>query len=141
MTVASRDEVILDSTKKILQIGQESPEQFSSLKKVILLEQTPRFDTKINADLSRQWNSKLKQLVSASPYNDRIVFGHLSLESYGIGNTFESRYCNCSSDRSDGIHLYGRYGSRDYTRSLANILSNTLKNETSSNSSLLNQGN
>ena len=126
----------------MLQIGQKAIQKHNNLKKVILLEHSPRFDTKTNTKLAELGNQKLKQLLDESPLKDRMVIGHHSLGSYGIGKTFDKRYRNSLTGCFDGVHFYGPCGGRDYTKSLISILSTNLKDMTmSSKTSTSNQGN
>ena len=72
-------------------------------------------------------NYTLKQLIVAPHLKDKVIIGQHTLESFGIGHTFENRYRG-HSGRYDGLHFFGPSGTKDYTSSLSKILSHTLKN-------------
>ena len=53
---------------------------------------------------------------------DKIVIGSHTLDSYGVGKTFENRYIDMNSGRFDGIHLFGPTGQMDFTKSIIKII-------------------
>ena len=94
------------------------------LKKVIIMKQIPRYDTKANdpssvkALLSKLFNATLDQLLLKSEYQDRITIGTHRLECEG--GIRDSRYRN--KNRYDGIHMVGPSGKKAYTESVLCII-------------------
>ena len=79
------------SSENMFILAQRSPEQNPKLKKVILMENPPRFDTherdptSLKAELARLANATLGQLWLNSNLKDKIFIGRQSLESSGAG--------------------------------------------------------
>ena len=67
-------------------------------------------------------NETLSVLWSRSPLKHKILIGHHSLHSFGIGKTFLKRYKDEITGRYDGLHFFGPTGETDYTKSLQNII-------------------
>ena len=118
----------IQSSQNMFNIAEKALETAPNLKKVIIMEHSPRFDTpdvdptSLKPNLVRLANATLAGLWFNSPLKDRIVIGHRSLESSGSGVTHYDRYQG-RSGKYDGVHLYGRTGSLDYTNSVKTILS------------------
>ena len=116
------------SSRNMFKLAEDSLAKNPSLKKVIIMEHTPRFDTpeadprSLKPALARLANATLRNLWLSSPYKERIVIGLHSLESSGGGDTHYARYRNPVTGRYDGVHLYGATGCRDYTNSVKSIL-------------------
>ena len=96
----------------------------SNIKKVLILEATPRFDLKtcdplgLKKKLSEYGNMILKQELDKSEMKDKIFVAPHSLPKHFQENI----YGHPLNPRFDGIHLNGPDGSNHYTRSLCNIL-------------------
>ena len=96
------------------------------LKKVILMEQIPRYDSNtsnppgLKPYLSNIFNETLGRLCN-SDKNSKVILGKHKLHCHG--GIFEARYKNIQSNKFDGIHLYGPSGRKAYTDSVLNILS------------------
>ena len=94
------------------------------LKKVIIMKQIPRYDTKANDPssvkslLSKLFNATLDQLLLKSEYQDKITIGTHRLECEG--GILDSRYRN--KNRYDGIHMVGPSGKKAYTESVLCII-------------------
>ena len=94
------------------------------LKKVIIMKQIPRYDTKANDSsavkslLSKLFNTTLDQLLLRSEYQDKITIGTHRLECEG--GIRDSRYRN--NNRYDGIHMVGPSGKKAYTESVLCIM-------------------
>ena len=105
----------------------------SSLKKVVIMEHPPRFDTQgvdptsIKPKLAKLANATLNQLRNKSVLKDKIVIGRHCLNSQGIGLTHSDRY-ESNQGKYDGVHFYGKNGTKDYTNSVKNILLDALPN-------------
>ena len=116
------------SSQNMFNIAVNSLKKYPSLKKVVLMEHLPRFDTprvdptSLKSTLARLANTTLGELWLKSPLKNRIFIGQHSLESSGAGEAHFARYENCNTGRYDGVHLYGQSGVRDYTNSVKSIL-------------------
>ena len=123
-----------ESSKNMFRIAERALEQNPNLKKVILMEHTPRFDTpdtdptSLKPALAKLANSTLGNLWINSSFKNRIVIGSHSLESFGGGQVHAARYVDHTTGWYDGVHLCGPTGQRDYTRSLKSILMLGLQN-------------
>ena len=112
------EEKAVESSKNMMIIAEQALARKSgSLKKVIIMEHPPRFDG-VKSQLVEIANSALKQLHLKSSSKDMIVIGRHSLESSGGGSSHLARYQDYYTGRYDGVHLYGRTGTRDYTDSV-----------------------
>ena len=131
-----QQEVIL-SSKNMFNLAQRCLKQNTSLKKVVVMEHPPRFDqthqdpTSLKPTLVSLANSTLNKLWLNSSLKDKIVIGHHCLENVGTGAAHFNRYKDMNTGRYDGVHLYGRTGSDDYTMSVHNILVSALPQATS----------
>ena len=85
------DSTIQASSSNLIKIAEEALKFHSNLKKVIILEHTPRFDNMTNGRLSKKANEILIQLRENSDLKNSIVIGKHSLADYGIGRTHSSR--------------------------------------------------
>ena len=121
-------QMIISSTQNMFNTAQRSLEQNPKLKKVILMEHTPRFDsqksdpTSIKANLVRIANATLGQLWLNSSFKNKIFIRRHSLESSGTGPAHTARYVNTYTGRYDGVHLFGETARADYTNSIKSIL-------------------
>ena len=100
------------------------------MKKVVLLEHTPRFDknasdpTSLKKHLSKLANSTLHRLLESSAYQDRIFVGqHNIYQSEKTHQHYDLFVCP-NTDRYDGIHFYGKHGFEAYTRSVYDVIMN-----------------
>ena len=116
----SRAEVI-DSCKNMIHIAEKSLKENKHLKKVVIMEHHPRFDSKHYEKQVIVANETIEKLVSRSTLKDRIMIGRHSLFSYGIGKTHMKRYQNQTTGRYDGLHLFGPTGIEEYTQSVESI--------------------
>ena len=114
------------SAKNIFNSGIIALEQQPSLKSVIFLKQTPRYDPietdplSIKAALSHLFNNTLVNLWMSSPLKEKIVVGIHNIDCSGAIQA--ARYRDTKTGRFDGVHLYGSSGSKAYTQSVLNIL-------------------
>ena len=96
----------------------------SSIKKVLILEATPRFDLNtvdplgLKKKLSEYGNMILKEELDKSDMKEKIFVSPHSLPKHFQENI----YGHPLYPRFNGIHLNGPDGSNHYTRSLCNIL-------------------
>ena len=129
-TESLKQKVII-SSQNMFAIAERALETSPNLSKVVIMEHPPRFDTPdvdptfLKPNLARLANATLGGLWLNSPQKDRIVIGQHSLESSGSGAAHVDRYQG-RGGKYDGVHLYGRTGSRDYTNSVMTILSMTV---------------
>ena len=98
----------------------------SSLKKIIIMKQTPRYDPpsidphSVKPVLSELYNRTLEQCLQSSQVKDRIFLGTHSIDCTGAIR--EARYRETTTGRFDGLHLYGSSGTKAYTNSVLSIL-------------------
>ena len=120
-----KQEAVL-SARNFFSVGVNALNAHPELRKVVLMEQTPRYDPlvadphSLKQALSQLFNDTLAQLRLACPLKDKIFVGSHSIEC--SGSIREARYRHTKSGRFDGIHLYGSSGMKAYTRSVLNIL-------------------
>ena len=125
---------VVISAQNMFSLAQRSLEMNCNLKKVIIMEHSPRFDkpeddpTSLKPTLAGLANFTLSQLWLNSPLKDKIFIGRHSLDSPAAGRGHEARYVNAKTGRYDGVHFYGPKGVRSYTQSVKNILSSAQLN-------------
>ena len=106
----------------LFKVAENSLESHTTLQKVVILNQIPRYDTKnadplqIKAALSQIYNNKLKDLWMNSPLKSKIYVGSHTIDC--SGGIREARYRCTQSGRYDGVHLYGPSGIKAYTNSV-----------------------
>ena len=97
-----------------------------SLKSIIILKQTPRYDPSevdplsIKPMLSHLFNNTLMELWMNSSLKHKIHVGNHNIDCSGAIQA--ARYRHTKSGRFDGVHLYGASGNKAYTKSVINIL-------------------
>ena len=116
---------VIQSSRDMFSLAIASLEQNANLRKVIIMEHPPRFDSRnvdpisLKPSLRTLANTTLYQLMdNCSSMKDKIFIGSHSLECAGIGATYQARYLDQHTGRYDGVHLYGQSGRRDYTDSV-----------------------
>ena len=98
------------------------------LKKVILLEHSPRYDMKdvdplnLKPALANYANNTFAQLWLDSPQKDQIFIGQHNLATGGSGIVHNDRFLDVRTMKYDGVHFYGRFGRKSYTKSVKNII-------------------
>ena len=106
------------------------------LQKVVIMQHAPRYDRpdvdpiKLKPELAKLANSTLNQMWHSSAMRDRIMVGVHSLDC--PDDLLDVRYRDEQSGRYDGVHMYGRFGMRAYTRSLLQIIQSALPKMTNS---------
>ena len=115
---------VVISCKNIFTAAEKALSNHPKLRQVVILEHPPRFDTKqsdplgLKPQLAKYANMTYGQLWLASPLKDKIQIGSHSLK-YSA-----ERYTDMRTNRYDGIHMYGKHGRQDYTKSLIQMLKN-----------------
>ena len=100
---------------------------YPNLKKVILLEHAPRYDTEdvdplgLKSALAKYANNTFSQLWLNSKEKNRIMIGQHNLSTGGSGANHDDWFRNINSSKYDGVHFYGYSGRKNYRRSLLNI--------------------
>ena len=123
------------SSQNMFSLAERSLKNHPNLKKVILMEQPPKFDFpdadphSVKPNLAKLAIIMLGQYWLNSSLKDRIIIGRHTLDSPGSGATHYRRYQNYQTGRYDGVHLYGRSGCTDYTNSVNTILSLALHSQ------------
>ena len=116
----------IKSAKNIFNSGVCALERQPSLKSVIFLKQTPRYDPidvdplSIKPALSQLFNNTMMELWIHSPMKEQIFVGSHNIDCSGAIQS--ARYRHTKTGRFDGVHLYGSSGSKAYTLSMLNIL-------------------
>ena len=120
-----KQEVVF-AAKSLFSVAVSSVEVQPSLKKVVIMNQTPRYDEPTNDPLSLKpalaqlFNNTLAESWLESPMKDRIIIGIHNLEC--TGGVKQARYRNLKYRKYDGVHLYGPSGRKAYSVSVLNIL-------------------
>ena len=120
-----RQEAVISATN-LFNAAVNAIEAKPTLKKVIIMKQTPRYDP-LDVDplglkpvLSLLFNNTLTDLWMVSPSKDKIFVGNHNIECSGAIK--ESRYRHTKTGKYDGLHLYGASGQKFFTLSVLNIL-------------------
>ena len=117
---------VLSSCENIFRVASSAIENNSDLKKVVIMEHTPRYDTKeldpvgIKPVLANYANNVLNQFVLDSNLKHKISMGRHSLEVSDASH--DDIFKNVEDGKYDGVHHYGRLGRKLISRSLMNIL-------------------
>ena len=112
------------SAQNLFSVATNSLAKHSTLKKVIILKQVPRYESlstdpfRIRSSLAQLFNDTLIELRACSSYKNEISIGNHSLEC--SGGVRDARYR--SKYRFDGVHLFGSSGTKAYTESVLMIL-------------------
>ena len=116
----------VQSAKNIFHSGIAALEKQPSLKSVIFMKQTPRYDPldvdplALKPALSQLFNNTMIELWMNSQKKEQIFIGSHNIDCSGAVQS--ARYRHTKSGRFDGVHLYGSSGSKAYTLSMLNIL-------------------
>ena len=110
------------SCTNLIRIAAESLASNSNLKKVIIVEHPPRFDSQNSDKLAKRANAKLSQMWEHSAFKDKILIGCHNFNDFGTGKTHCRRYGNKGSGQYDGLHFLGPSGNYEFTKSIANII-------------------
>ena len=100
-------------------------EKQPSLKSVVIMKQTPRYDPlttdplSIKPALSQLFNNTLTELWVSCPMKHKIHIGTHNIDCTGAVQS--ARYRHTQTGKFDGVHLYGTSGSKAYTNSVVNI--------------------
>ena len=117
---------IFISAKNIFNAGVIALEQQPTLKSVIFMKQTPRYDPldidplSLKPALSQLFNNTLVEEWMNSPLRGKIFVGSHNIEC--SGSIQAARYRSTKTGKFDGVHLFGTTGSKAYTLSVLNIL-------------------
>ena len=123
---------VVVSCRNMFTVAANAIRKHPNLRKVVILEHPPRFDfDKPEADplclkpqLAKYANVVFGQLWLDSPCKDKIVIGVHNLFCHE--DKFDHLYIDERTNRSDGLHFYGRGGGPAFTRSLIQILKNVV---------------
>ena len=120
---------VIASCSNLIKTAEDALASIRSLKKVILLEHVPRFDSQKNEKLAKHANITLSRLLKNSAFSDKIDIGSHSFSDFGAGKTHCSRFKNSKTGHYDGIHYFGPSGSFEITKSISNIILSSLPRE------------
>ena len=113
------------SARNIFSTAENALASHPGLKKVVVMNQTPRYDEKSVDPLSLKpvlallFNNTLTELWTGSKFRAKVVIGAHSLDC--SGGVKEARYRDIKYKKYDGLHLYGPSGRKAYTVSVLNI--------------------
>ena len=114
------------AAKNIFTAAESALDNQPSLKKVVILTLTPRYDERkadpraLKPILANVFNNALGELWLDSSKKDKVVIGLHNLEC--VGGVREARYRDTNNRKYDGIHLHGPSGGKAYTISVIDIL-------------------
>ena len=117
---------VISSCQNMIIVAQDALTNHPDLKKVTIMNHTPRFDTTdvdpvgLKHNLANFANSSLLELWMDCTMKDKIFIGSHNLDCSGVQKT--DRYTDDRRNRYDGVHLYGSTGKAAYTESVLNIL-------------------
>ena len=101
-------------------------QQQPTLKRVIFMKQTPRYDPldvdplSLKPALSQLFNNTMVEEWMKFPQQEKIFIGNHNIDC--SGGIQAARYRHTKTGRFDGLHLYGTTGGKAYTKSMLNIL-------------------
>jgi hypothetical protein len=122
-----KQEVII-SAKNIFSAAESALDNQPKLKKVIIMNQTPRYDEKavdpmsLKPVLAQLFNNTLVDSWLDSKYKAKLVIGNHNLDC--SGGVKEARFRYLKNRKCDGLHMYGPSGKKAYTISVLDILRN-----------------
>ena len=120
-------EQTITSATNLFKSVTNAAKNHSSLQKIILLKQTPRFDATstttpgMKQKLSKLYNETIDILAASSDCKDKIIIGNHDLDC--SGGVLLARYKDCISGKFDGLHMFGPSGQKAYTNSVMKVLS------------------
>ena len=120
-----KQETVL-SARNIFNSGLLALEHQPSLKSIVIMKQTPRYDPhdkdplSLKPALSQLFNNTIMELWINCPMKEKIHIGSHNIDCSGAVQS--ARYRHTKTGRFDGVHLYGSSGSKAYTLSVLNIL-------------------
>ena len=120
------------SCQNMFSIAQTALKSHPKMKKIIILEHAPRFDCKdidplsLKSKLARFANKTFQELWLASPHKKSIQIGKLNMEC--SDDLVEARYRDEINGRFDGVHMYGVFGKRAFTRNLIRVINTDTTN-------------
>ena len=122
---------VYQSCQNMFTIAQSALESQPQIRQVIILEHAPRFDNNLDhlslkPKLARFANKTFNELWLSSPHKERIQIGKLNMEC--SDDLVEARYRDERTGRFDGIHMFGMFGKRAFSRNLIRIINNNTTN-------------
>ena len=120
-----KQEVVM-SAKNVFDSCLLALEKQPTLKSVVIMKQTPRYDPlssdplSIKPALSQLFNNTLTEMLISCPLKNKIFLGTHNVDCSGAIQSV--RYMHTKTGRFDGVHLYGASGGKAYTNSVINIL-------------------
>ena len=122
-----KQEVII-SARNIFNVAETALAIQPSLTKVIIMNQTPRYDEKavdpllLKPVLAQLFNNTLMESWMNSKFKAKLMIGIHNLEC--SGGVKEARFRDLKNRKHDGLHMYGPSGRKAYTISVLDILKN-----------------
>ena len=119
-----KQEVVVSCTN-VFNVAHEALRNKSDLVKVIVMEHASCFDEHLKPALAKFANTTFNNLWMASPFKSKITIAAHNLQC--DEETRVSRYTGDRNIKYDGIHMYGQAGKTAFTRSLLNILTESVE--------------
>ena len=126
-------EAVYNSCLNMFKTAETTLRENLCLKKVIIMEHFPRYDTKdadpqqIKTKLAKYANNVLAQIWLNSPYRNKILIGQHNVEVGEFGIKHDEAFKN--DKRYDGVHFDGKSGPNIYNKSLIHMIRKALFNE------------
>ena len=111
-------------------VAKDAIANHPELKKVILMEHAPRFDTTdmdplgLKQKLALYANKLYKEMLNHSDMKNKTMIGNHKLDC--VGDQRLGRYTDEVTGRYDGVHHNNSFGKRAYTRSVLGIIASAL---------------
>ena len=108
------------ATQKIYNLAERCLRDFPSLERIIMVKRIPRYDSRVNANLSEFGNSVLDDLWFRNGSNNKIVIAKQDLECEGWLRV--QRFGNINQNNYDGIHMRGPLATQHMTKTFVRML-------------------
>ena len=113
--------------KNMMKVAEDALATHENIKKVIIMNHAPRYDTVDVDPIANFANSYMLKLWLDSHMKEKIIIGSHNLEC--PEKQRKKRYTDDRTKRYDGVHLYGRAGKAAYTESVLNIMLGSIQLE------------
>ena len=124
MNIDNLKDTVKRASTNIFKVAEEALKDHSNLEKVVIVDKAPRKDTNANdpyclkSQLSEYGNSIYRELLEKSDLKGKIHIGKHDLDGLADQDIFGKS----DHPKYDGLHLAGRHGRYQYTRSVCAML-------------------
>ena len=121
-------QMVYESSANMIASAERAIEDNANIKKVIILEHAPRYDSKevdplsLKTDLAKYANNALAELWKKSKLKQKIKIGIHHFRAPGSGSLHDSIFRNTRAQKYDGVHFYGYLGRQIYSKSVHDII-------------------